>query len=1197
MLKVLTEARAAIGLGVLGPARPLPRLVAPPARVVNGGGFVELDDHVAGSLGGVVVVRATASEVAESASAHAARRAHAAGAFVVESCASGASPLWRDVASRLGVGPLATEPAEAAQVIARAASSRHAVIMAPLPLGGWDRAVTAELSLLAQAPAIVLVASPTDPIDDLRAEVFEVSHTLDAAARERWWAALVRAAQPAVTASALTALEGWWRDARQALSCAASPEDPLPAAAERLLAVLSLAARAWPVADASALRADEGGLEVLVRLGALRAVDGWVSISPAWSNRGQKLASSAAPETVGEAIRGLAQCFADEPWAQARVAELLLRQGAFHDADEAHARAVALADDWVARRELVCRWMESLDVIPSGSQIPLRLKAAERALAVGEAEEAFRWAQSLIALAPQDPHATLLFGRAALAMGDLVGAKVALDRGLDQAKDDPERATIAAELAEVAYLGGELGVAAEQAARALSLDETPAARLKARNTLGKLLLARSMWVEADHHFAEDAWTAAAAGLKTEELRARLNRGIALMSQGLIAEASAIFEGVLAEGERFGDVRACAFALDNLSVAATLRHDYAQSLALAERTLKLRRRVGDRVATARLLGNLAELRRLLGLLNHAEHAVAFGRRMLGPGMPPARAAFFSLQAARNALARGNLLEARRESARALAESEAAGVQNYLCEACCIGARIAQEEGDLPRASELLDRVRVLASTDDLRAESAVLSARQVRASGDDGDAYALDALAAARASGKEDLVIEAHALLAEIHRSGGRIDAARTHVEHALSLRDQVASTLPDDVRTAFLSRPDLLNVSKLHVVLGDGPDDSAPTSNGGRRSNAPPPPMPREIVGDDPAIRGLLAAVKRVARSNSTVLICGESGTGKELVAEAVHRASDRAGGPLVTVNCAALVETLLLSELFGHEKGAFTGAVARRRGRFELAEGGTLFLDEIGDISPRTQVALLRVLQERTFERVGGAALVRANVRVVCATHRDLRSMVERGEFREDLYYRLRGITLEVPPLRARMGDVQRITDHLLARIAAERGESAKRLSEDAQEVLTSHAWPGNVRELENALRAASLFAEGDVITAATLIESVSDLRAAMHRPNAHGGPTDADATDAAGGDADGPSRAGSDPVRAATVAYRQVRGGALSLPDMKRQIERDCIARALAETKGNISRAAGLLGMKRPRLSQLVKQYGLSAISSEDL
>jgi transcriptional regulator with GAF, ATPase, and Fis domain len=578
------------------------------------------------------------------------------------------------------------------------------------------------------------------------------------------------------------------------------------------------------------------------------------------------------------------------------------------------------------------------------------------------------------------------------------------------------------------------------------------------------------------------------------------------------------------------------------------------------------------------------------------------------MPPARSAQFSLRAARNALTRGNTVEARREAMRALADSEAAGMRDFVCEACCVAARIALEDGDLARAGEMLDRGRALATTDELRAEVAIVAARHARSYGEEGDAVAVEALTAARASGKEDLVIESHALLAEIHRAAGRVETARAHLEGAAALRDQVAAGLPADVRVAFLARPDLAALAKLQAVLAEPSSlgDLPPSSQSMQRPSVrAPAAAPREIVGDDPAIRGLLAAVRKVARASSTVLVRGESGTGKELVAEAIHRASDRAAGPLVTVNCAALVETLLLSELFGHEKGAFTGAIARRRGRFEMAEGGTLFLDEIGDISARTQVALLRVLQERTFERVGGTTPIRANVRVICATHRDLKAMVERGEFREDLYYRLRGITLEVPALRHRMGDLPRISDHLLARIANERGEAKKTLSTDALELLGRHRWPGNVRELENALRAASLFADGDVITAATLAENVDDLRAAAQAPRTRPSlpppppmPLDEGSSETALAEDDADPSEGPLPAAEASataVAYSQVRGGSTSLPDIKRQIERDCIARALAETKGNITRAAALLGMKRPRLSQLVKQYGLAAVSSE--
>jgi DNA-binding NtrC family response regulator len=264
-------------------------------------------------------------------------------------------------------------------------------------------------------------------------------------------------------------------------------------------------------------------------------------------------------------------------------------------------------------------------------------------------------------------------------------------------------------------------------------------------------------------------------------------------------------------------------------------------------------------------------------------------------------------------------------------------------------------------------------------------------------------------------------------------------------------------------------------------------------------------------------------------------------------------------------------------------------------------------DISPRTQVALLRVLQERTFERVGGTTSIRTNCRIICATHRDLKAMVERGEFREDLYYRLRGITLEVPALRNRMGDIPRIASSLLERIATERGEQRKTLGPDALDLLGRHRWPGNVRELENALRAASLFAEASIITAADLAENVDDLRAfgAAFGPSSLRLPLSAAAlppapcsslAEVVTSDEDideAPLPVGE--ANATSVAYAQVRQGSVSLSDMKRQIERDCIARALAETKGNITRAAALLGMKRPRLSQLVKQYGLAAVSSE--
>jgi transcriptional regulator with GAF, ATPase, and Fis domain len=332
------------------------------------------------------------------------------------------------------------------------------------------------------------------------------------------------------------------------------------------------------------------------------------------------------------------------------------------------------------------------------------------------------------------------------------------------------------------------------------------------------------------------------------------------------------------------------------------------------------------------------------------------------------------------------------------------------------------------------------------------------------------------------------------------------------------------------------------------------------------------IVGSSPGIQQVLAVIEKVAMHDTIVLVRGESGTGKELVAEAIHSASPRASKPLVKVNCAALVETLLLSELFGHERGAFTGAQARKKGRFELADGGTLFLDEIGDISPKTQVALLRVLQEREFERVGGTQAIRVDVRIVCATHRDLEKMVREGTFREDLYYRLRGVTVDMPPLRRRLSDLPVLAARLLGRIAEERGETPRTLSDAALALLAQHRWPGNIRELENVLRSATLFAEGAELDASDLAAFAESFLPAEARPE--------------------PATGTEGPRSAADIehlVYERVRQGATSLFEMKKNLERECIVRALEETNGNITRAAALLGMKRPRLSQLVKEYEL--------
>jgi len=309
------------------------------------------------------------------------------------------------------------------------------------------------------------------------------------------------------------------------------------------------------------------------------------------------------------------------------------------------------------------------------------------------------------------------------------------------------------------------------------------------------------------------------------------------------------------------------------------------------------------------------------------------------------------------------------------------------------------------------------------------------------------------------------------------------------------------------------------------------------------------LVGRGAAMRHVFETIRKVAETDLTVLVRGESGTGKELVAQALHEASARRSGPFVAVNCAAISRELVESELFGHEKGAFTGADARRIGRFEAAHGGTIFLDEIGDMAPDTQAKVLRVLQERTFERVGGAKPIQVDVRVVAATHRDLEKDVAARRFREDLYYRLKVVEIPLPPLRERPEDLPTLAERFLAEVAGRLGRPRKRLAPAALAALAHHAWPGNVRELRNAIEQAAVLAAGDEIEA-------GDLRLA--------GP-------AAGLAANG-ERPFADAKRLAVEGF-----------------ERDFLLRALRANGGNVSRTAEAIGMVRQSLQLKIRELGL--------
>ncbi len=305
-----------------------------------------------------------------------------------------------------------------------------------------------------------------------------------------------------------------------------------------------------------------------------------------------------------------------------------------------------------------------------------------------------------------------------------------------------------------------------------------------------------------------------------------------------------------------------------------------------------------------------------------------------------------------------------------------------------------------------------------------------------------------------------------------------------------------------------------------------------------------EIIGTSPAMQGVYATIRKVAGNDVPLLILGESGTGKELVANAIHNLGARKSGPFVAINCSAIPETLIESELFGHEKGAFTGATSQRRGRFEYANGGTLFLDEIGDLAPELQVKILRFLQEKVIERVGGREPISVDARVIAATNQDLEAAVRANRFREDLFFRLAVVKLTLPPLRDRANDVVELAEHLAMVFSGELKIPPKKFSKPALEAIRQWSWPGNVRELQNRVKRALVLAEGPFIGPAEL---------ELEMPT------------------------GSAQATGAT------------LKQAREELEREIIAKALQQNNGNISKTAKSLGISRPTLYELMARHGI--------
>jgi two-component system nitrogen regulation response regulator NtrX len=311
-----------------------------------------------------------------------------------------------------------------------------------------------------------------------------------------------------------------------------------------------------------------------------------------------------------------------------------------------------------------------------------------------------------------------------------------------------------------------------------------------------------------------------------------------------------------------------------------------------------------------------------------------------------------------------------------------------------------------------------------------------------------------------------------------------------------------------------------------------------------------EIVGTSTEIQQLKEQIKIVAPTNGWVLITGENGTGKELVARGIHQLSLRAGKPFVEVNCAAIPEELIESELFGHERGSFTGALTKRRGKFDIAHEGTIFLDEIADMSLKTQAKILRILQEQKFERVGGSEMIFIDVRVIAATNRDLQEEIQKGKFREDLYYRLNVIPLVVPPLRERKNDIPLLVNHFIQEFCLENHKEPKKVSPEPMELLTTYSWPGNVRELKNLVERMVIMTRGPAIETKDVPEPIR-----------------------------------TQPKNQAQVPFFDYN----LLKDARREFEKNFILKKLLENDENISKTAEVIGIERSNLHRKIKSYGI--------
>jgi transcriptional regulator with GAF, ATPase, and Fis domain/predicted ATPase len=870
-------------------------------------------------------------------------------------------------------------------------------------------------------------------------------------------------------------------------------------------------------------------------------------------------------------------------------------------------------------------------------------RVTEIAPLVGSPKRALRYVEAWKAALPDDQQGRALQREAELlnTVGEYEAALVALDEARRRTPERAlvERAKIEATASEAHYQHGQRDDA-EQAGRE-GLDLLAAAegaapgrvKIELLNMLGKIALAEEDYRRATQFFRNTLENAQEYGLPDREARALINLALTRIREGDLASSEETLESAIQTARDAGDLVGLAFGYLNLGTVLHQQGELGRAIECYRECKSLFRRLGNRTQLARTLGNFGNIYLICGDLERAKAHVHESCRLAKQSGVDRVAALGAMVLGAIELEEGHRVEGEKRIREALNLLRLGQSERGL-EAQLELAEALIRFGELEPSRAILDEVEAACSD----ATPAAVRGRldlvrgqlALAEGGTDAEARFERARAAFEALGRPLMVRDAELGLARVKLREGQRSQTRQHLVAAEHIQERVARGLPADVRKHFdQARPQRV----LSDILAELEGRSAPSevatldvSAASEVGEAVPrkPEWKRRygsIIGSSSKILKTFHILDRVADSDGTVLIYGESGTGKELVAEAIHRNSPRSKGPFVKLNCAALVETLLLSELFGHERGSFTGAHQRKIGRFEMAAGGTLFLDEIGDISPKTQVALLRVLQEREFERVGGGRPIKVDARIIFATNRNLPQMVRDGGFREDLYYRIRGIQVDLPPLRERTEDIPALAQHFLAQFGAESGTVEKRLSPGASELLRRYGWPGNIRELENIVRSVALFAEAHTITERDFDEYGELFQDGLRAISAPAEPAEAPTVDLASGEVRAafegslpaaPGVATADEAAALRFAEAngarvhgpngdttaeldseqaierelldQVFAKGVPLPELKKMIQLQAITRALRMTEGNITKAAEMLGMRRPRLSQII-------------